>query len=230
LLSTKETTLDLHFSIDNSLTIRDQIYHFVRQLIMNGHFSPNDRIVEAQLAKKLNISRTPVREVLHSLEREGLLGSTPRVGYQLRRMTRKEVEEICEIRIVNETLGAKWAIERITPELVPMLEENIRTSEEEARKGNPRKFVKLDGSFHEIIQKASGSERLYEYCKLLRDSMMLCRVNSIYTSETVLEALKGHWSILNCIRHCAYNEIGRAIREHLNYAKQNILKVAFPED
>ncbi|CAB1065057.1 hypothetical protein D1BOALGB6SA_9854 [Olavius sp. associated proteobacterium Delta 1] len=230
MLLTKEATLDLYFPIDDSLTIRDQIYHFVRQLIMDGHFSHKDRIVEAQLAKKLNISRTPVREALHSLEREGLLESIPRVGYKLRSMTRKDVAEICEIRIVNETLAAKWAIQRITPELVPMLEENIRASEEMARKGNPRKFVGLDGKFHEIIQRASGSERLVELCMLLRDSMMLCRVKSIYTSETVLEALKGHWAILHCIRHCAYDEVGRTIREHLNYAKQNILKVAFPED
>lgn len=230
MLLEKEATSDLYFPIDDALTIREQVYYFVRQLIMDGHFSPVDRIVEAQLAKELNISRTPVREALHSLEREGLLESIPRVGYQLRSMTRKEVEEICEIRIVNETLAAKWAIERITPELVPMLEENIHTSEEAARKGNPRKFVELDGKFHEIIQRASGSERLVEFCMLLRDSMMLCRVKSIYTSETVLEALKGHRAILNCIRHCAYDEVGRTIREHLNYAKQNILKVAFPEE
>lgn len=230
MLLEQEATSGLHFPIDDSLTMREQVYYFVRQLIMDGHFFHKDRIVEAQLAKELNISRTPVREALHSLEREGLLESIPRVGYQLRTMTRKEVEEICEIRIVNETLAAKWAIERITPELVPMLEENIRTSEEEARKGNPRKFVELDAKFHEIIQRASGSERLVEYCMLLRDSMQLCRVRSIYSLETVLEALKGHRGILNCIRHCAYDEVGRAIREHLNYAKQNILKVAFPED
>lgn len=222
--------LALNSSIDNPLTIRERVYYFVRQLIMDGRFSPEDRIVEAQLAKELNISRTPVREALHSLEREGLLESIPRVGYRLRNLTWKEVEEICEIRIVNETLAAKWAIQRITPELVPRLEANIRASEEEARKGNPRTFVELDGKFHEIIQRASGSERLVEYCMLLRGSMLLCRVKSIFTSETVVAALKGHRDILNCIRRCADDEVGRAIREHLNYGKRSIKEAAFPDD
>ena len=126
--------LALNTSIDSPLTIRERVYYFVRQLIMDGRFSPEDRIVEAQLAKELRISRTPVREALHSLEREGLLESIPRVGYRLRNLTWKEVEEICEIRIVNETLAAKWAIQRITPELVPKLEANICASEEEARR------------------------------------------------------------------------------------------------
>ena len=78
MLLREEETSSLYFSLDDSLTIREQVYYFVRQLIMDGHFSPEDRIVEAQLAKELNISRTPVREALHSLEREGLLESLVR--------------------------------------------------------------------------------------------------------------------------------------------------------
>ncbi len=220
----------LNLPNEDSLTIRERVYYFVRQLIMDGSFSPQDRIVEAQLAKKFNISRTPVREALHSLEREGLLESIPRVGYQLRTMAWKDVEEICEIRIVNETLAAKWAIQRITSELIPMLEENIHISEEKARNEGPRTFVELDGEFHEIIQRASGSARLVGYCMLLRRNMLLWRVRSIFTLETVLTALEGHRGILDCIRRCADDEVGRAIREHLNFAKQSIKESAFPED
>lgn len=230
MLKTKDTTSVLNLPVDDSLTIRDRVYYYVRQLIMDGRFSPEDRIVEAQLAKKFNISRTPVREALHGLEREGLLESIPRVGYQLRAISYKDVEEICEIRIVNETLAAKWAIQRITPELIPELEENIRISEEKARNESPRTFVELDEKFHEIIQRASGSARLVGYCMLLRRSMLLWRVRSIFTLETVLKALDGHRRILDCIRKCADDEVGRAIREHLNFAKQSIKNGSFPDD
>jgi DNA-binding GntR family transcriptional regulator len=77
LLYAKDITSVLDFPIDNSLTIREQASSFIRQLIMDGRFSPEDRIMEAQLARELNISRTPVREALHNLERERLLESIP---------------------------------------------------------------------------------------------------------------------------------------------------------
>lgn len=224
---TKNKKVFLDFRLDDSRPIREQVYYFVRQVIMDGHFSPDDRIVEGQLAKTLNISRTPVREALHSLERDGLLESIPRVGYQLRNMTWKEVEEICEMRIVNETLAAKWAIQRITSGLVESLEENIRKTEEESLKGNPRSFVELDGKFHEILQRGSGSEILVKYCMQLRRNMLLWRVRSIHSVETVFAALEGHKAILECIRRGADDEVGRAIREHINYAKKNIKLVVF---
>ena len=218
------------FRPDESLSIREQVYLFVRQLIMDGHFSPDDRIIEGQLAKILNISRTPVREALHSLERDGLLDAIPRVGYKLRNMTWREVEEICEMRIVNETLAAKWAIQRITSGLVESLEENIRKSEEAALKGDPKSFVELDEKFHEILQKGSGSEILVKHCMQLRHNMLLWRVRSIHDVETVLEALKGHKNILDCIRRSADDEVGRTIREHINYAKQNIKSMVFSKE
>ena len=218
------------FRLDESLSIREQVYLFVRQLIMDGHFSPDDRIIEGQLAKILNISRTPVREALHSLERDGLLEAIPRVGYKLRNMTWREVEEICEMRIVNETLAAKWAIQRITSGLVESLEENIRKSEKAALKGDPKSFVELDEKFHEILQRGSGSEILVKHCMQLRHNMLLWRVRSIDDVETVLEALKGHKAILDCIRRLADDEVGRTIREHINYAKQNIKSMVFSKE
>ena len=217
----------LDFRLDDSSSIREQVYHFVRQLIMEGQFSPNDRIVEGQLAKTLNISRTPVREALHSLERDGLLESSPRVGYRLRNMTWQEVEEVCEMRIVNETLAAKWAIQRITSGLIEKLEENIQITEEEVRKGNPKAFVELDGKFHEILQRGSGSDILVKYCMQLRRNMLFWRLRSIHSDETVLKALQGHKAILDCVRRGADEEVGRVIREHINYAKQNIKLMVF---
>jgi DNA-binding GntR family transcriptional regulator len=215
--------------LDDSRSIREQVYYYVRNLILDGKVGIKDRLVEAQLAKEFNISRTPVREALHSLERDGLLEAIPRVGYQLRNMSWKEVEDVCEMRIVNETLAVKWAIQNITPGFVESLEENIWLTEEAVRKKNPRLFVELDGKFHKTLQKGSGSEILLKYCMQLRRHMLLWGVRSIYNEETVLAALKGHKAILNCIKRCAEDEVSRVIREHINYAKQKIKLIVFSD-
>lgn len=69
-----------------------------------------------------------------------------------------EVEEIREIRTINETLAARWAMKRITPKELQALEENLVVSKREVNGGNPKAFVERDAEFHEILVRASGSE------------------------------------------------------------------------
>jgi DNA-binding GntR family transcriptional regulator len=139
-------------------------------------------------------------------------------------MTWSEVEEICGIRAVNEILAAQWAMERITPDELRALEENIAISKKEIGEGNLRSFVERDAEFHEILARASGSKRLLELCQLLRRHMLRYRVKSLYLKETALQALLGHCGILDSLRKRDKKGIERAIREHLEFAKQSIQK------
>jgi len=137
--------------IERPVSIREQVLRHLKEQILGGQLSPSTRLVETQVAGDLGVSRTPVREALHLLEREGLLEAAPGGGYQVRGISWKEVEEICEIRIVNETLAAVWAMNRITPEELGLLEQNLRGAEERIREGLPDSFVELDAEFHEIL-------------------------------------------------------------------------------
>ncbi len=220
-----ETATNLEIS--NPESIREQVYRILRQRLMAGEFKPGDRLVEAKLARELSVSRTPVREALHLLEREGLFESIPRVGYQMKRFSWAEVEEICEIRVVNETLAAQWAIRNMSPGLVDELEENQALSESEAAVGNARAFIELDGRFHDTIVRASASTQLIKICDQLRRYMLLYRLESLFNLDTVLGAIQGHRRILDCIRRGDDGEVGRAIREHINFAKRMIRRHAF---
>ena len=232
--STKDKTRSLNdkalsFSIDEPQTIREKVHSAVRAYIMNGRMAPGDRVVETRLAQELNISRTPVREALHMLEREGLLESVPRVGYRLKKITGAEVEEICEIRVVNETLAAQWAIQRMEPRHLKALEENQARAEHEATHGNFKSFINFDADFHEIIARASGSPKLIDLCETLRRHMLLYRVESIFDQDNVLGALKGHRRILECFQQRDLENVGPAMREHLDYAKAMVKRYAFKE-
>jgi GntR family transcriptional regulator, rspAB operon transcriptional repressor len=132
------------------------------------------------------------------------------------------VEEICEIRVVNETLAARWAMERITPERIQALEENISQSKKDARDGDPRSFVGHDAEFHELLAGASGSKRLIELCQLLRRHMLRYRMESVNISDTALQAIEGHTRIVDCLKNRDEEGIGKAVREHLEYAKESI--------
>lgn len=179
-------------------------------------------MIEGRLAREIRTSRTPVREALHMLERESLLESIPRVGYRVKKIRWSEVEEICEIRTVNEILAARWAMARMTPDQLHSLWENIAASKREVQDGDPRSFVDRDAEFHEILARASGSTRLLELCQLLRRHMLRYRVESLYLGETALEAIDGHTRIFECLRDKDKKGIEQAVRDHLEFAKKSI--------
>jgi GntR family transcriptional regulator, rspAB operon transcriptional repressor len=212
----------LRVRIKDPISIREKVYDVIRNDILNGRIPPGERLVENRLAEEIHTSRTPVREALHMLEREGLLESIPRVGYRVKQIHWDEVEEICEIRAVNETLAARWAMARITDQELHALEENLALSEQKVNAGNPQAFVELDAEFHEILARASGSGRLLELCQLLRRHMLRYRVESLLLPETALKAVDGHSRILDCMRRKDRKGIEAAIRDHLEYAKKDI--------
>jgi len=214
-------------SIGQTVSIREKVYHVIRNEILNGSLPPGARMVETRLAKQIKTSRTPVREALHMLEMEGLLEAIPRVGYRVKQITWDEIEEICDIRAVNECLAARWAIKLMTPKELQTLEENLMVSEAEARKGNPKSFVELDAEFHEILARASGSKRLLELCQLLRRHMLRYRIESIFCEENVVRAIKGHKAIVACLKRKDENGVELAIRQHLEQSKRDIRRFAF---
>ena len=129
------TKKKINLTIENTLPIRERVYKVIKDLIVSGQFSAGERLVEARIAEQINTSRTPVREALHILEREGLLESEPRVGYRIKSILWEEVEEICEIRRVNETLAAGWAMNRITQQDIEKLQKNITRSQTKINRG-----------------------------------------------------------------------------------------------
>jgi len=102
--------------IKPSVPIRQKVYDFLRNEILSNHIAAGERLVEGRLAVGINVSRTPIREALHILEMEGLIESLPRVGHRVKEMQWEDVEELCEIRAVNEILAARWAMKRIAPQ------------------------------------------------------------------------------------------------------------------
>jgi len=201
----------------------------MRNEILNGEILPGERLIETKLAKNIKTSRTPVREALHMLEREGFLESIPRVGYRVKDLKWDEVEEICEIRTVNEILAARWAMKRITPKEAKALEDNLAAAEADLKSGNPKSFVEHDAEFHEILVRASGSERLLEICQLLRRHMLRYRIESLYLAQSVMLAIKDHRRIVACIKAKDEQGIDSAIRDHLEFVKSSVQRYAFEE-
>jgi DNA-binding GntR family transcriptional regulator len=214
-------------SIKKELPIRKKVYNHIREQILNGLIPPNEQLSEAKIAREIGTSRTPVREALHNLELERLIRSTPSVGYVVAPLTEQDVEQLCEIREVIESLAARWAMEKAHKMLVQELSRNIASAEHEISKGNLRAFIEFDAQFHEIIAGLSGSEHLFEMSQFLRQRMLRYRTQSIYTKENVVRAIEGHKGILKAVKSADAGAVGKAIKAHLGQSLKDILRFAF---
>ncbi|MFV0436378.1 MAG: GntR family transcriptional regulator [Desulfopila sp.] len=216
--------------IQQAEPIRKQIYEHLRKEILSQKVQPASRLVESQIAAEYGISRTPVREAFHLLEKDGFIEAIPRVGYRVRHLDWDELEDIFELRRVNESLACRWAIKRMGPKTLRLLEENIAHAHNALKKKKPDHFLTYDGEFHEILAEAAGSRHLFELCQQLRRLMLRYRVASIKTIETMTEALRGHEKMLLSLRNGDEQGLVDALRDHLERSKEDISRNRYTTD
>lgn len=208
-------------------SVRDQVFEHLREDILSGRLPAGARLVETQIAAEMGISRTPVREALPILENEGLVEGSDGAVYRVTGMRWEDVEELCAMRIANESLAATWAAERITAAEIKALEENLNEAQVQIQKGNPEAFVAKDSEFHEILIRASGRKRMFELCQILRRHMLRYRMECFHDlSETQL-ALSGHVQILEALKKRDVPALQASMRNHIEEALQIIKRCAF---
>ena len=93
-------------------SLRGKVYDRIREDILNGVYKEHEELKEATLGEKMGVSRTPVREALRQLELEGLVEIIPNKGARVTGITKKDIEDIYQIRYLLEGLSARWATEQ----------------------------------------------------------------------------------------------------------------------
>ena len=156
---------DMKIENADKYTLSGKVFHRLRKDILNGKYKENEELREVAIAGELGVSRTPVREALRQLELEGLVLIIPNKGAYVQGITEKDVEDIYMIRSLLEGLCVKIATQKISPQKIEELEENIILSEFHAKKMHGEQLAELDNNFHEILYEASESKILEHLLK-----------------------------------------------------------------
>ena len=107
---------NFNVTMNEYLPLRDVVFNTLRQAILRGELKPGERLMEIQLANKLGVSRTPIREAIRKLELEGLVTMIPRRGAEVAQITEKSLQDVLEVRRALDALCAELACDRITAE------------------------------------------------------------------------------------------------------------------
>ena len=211
--------------LDSYKPLRELVFEALREAILNGQLEPGERLMEIQLAEELGVSRTPVREAIRKLEREGLVLMVPRKGAYVASLSMKDVVEVFEIRGALEGLAAALAAERITNEELENLERQYVKSVEQMEKADVKGMVEVDTGFHQLLYQASRNERLAQIINNLREQSQVFRQTSLSYPGRMKVALKEHRKIVDAIWARDPETARRLAQEHIENAESSMMKV-----
>ncbi|MGQ9857547.1 MAG: GntR family transcriptional regulator [Thermodesulfobacteriota bacterium] len=200
------------------------IYEGLRRGILRGEIPPGQRLVEEPLAAALGASRTPVREALQRLWQENLVEKLRYGGYEVKRITVKEIEEIFGIRSVLESYAAVLATRRMDRGLMGELQEIIEKSRQILDKGDVEEFIALNTEFHDKLYRASGSERLYRMIHDLRDHFYRFRRVILSRGSMPRISLRDHELMMEAMAKGEERRVETLVRRHILRGMKVVLR------
>ena len=157
-------TDNLTLNMNAYLPLRDVVFNTLREAILKGELQPGERLMELQLAAKLGVSRTPIREAIRMLEQEGLAVTIPRRGAEVAKMTEKDMNDVLQVREALDELAVSIACELITEEELEKLSEAVKNFEEAIGTKDIKQIAETDIAFHDIIYPLSSSNCCFLTC------------------------------------------------------------------
>lgn len=206
-----------HLKADQSeyLPLRDVVFQTLRHAILFGGLKPGERLMEISLAKRLGVSRTPLREAMRMLEQEGLITMIPRKGAEVARITKKDVEDVLEVRCVLEKLAIELACIKITGEQIQQLKQTVKEFKALMDKPDITALAEKDVAFHDIIFAATENRRLIQIINNLREQMYRYRVEHLKDIKTHSLLVKEHEAMIADLEHKNVEDAGKHIVEHI---------------
>jgi DNA-binding GntR family transcriptional regulator len=201
------------------------IYDRVRADIVHGVLRPNQRLVEVELAERLGVSRTPVRETLQRLVLDGLV-RRDRGGWVVHEHSAQEISAIYEVRAALEGYAAFLAAQRATADELDALDALYPPGDDALELG-PDTQVELNERFHDGVIAAAANSRLAQLSRASRQYYFNHRIARLYDVEETRRSIDGHRRILKALARGDGPGAEAHAREHVEYALAIVLtKVA----
>ena len=182
--------------IINHKSLTEYIFQDLENKIIGGALKPGQRIIEEELCRSFDVSRSPVREALRILESQGFLQREPRRGVSVTKITLKEAEDIYTIRARLDSLAVYLAIKNNKPGVVPKLKKLHEKMIAVAEQNNVNEYFKLNRNFHDTISQESDNQQLMKLLETFDKQTMRYRRMVVRTPGWMKDSIKNHTAII----------------------------------
>ncbi len=216
---------ELKMDVNEYLPLRDVVFNTLRHAILRGEMEPGERLMEIQLAQKLGVSRTPIREAIRKLELEGLVVMIPRKGAEVAHITEKDMRDVLEVRCTLEELAVTLACRNVTDERIEELKAANKVFEAAIISKDVVNIVDADVQFHDIIYAMTDNARLIQIINKLREQMYRYRLEYVKDARTHSILISEHNDIIEQLREKNVDSAKSVVRQHINNQEKGIVRL-----
>jgi len=199
-------------------------YEAIRKSILSGQWKIGELYNEKAIAADLEISRTPVREALLELASQDLIIFLPRRGLMVNRFTRRDVDEIFEVRKAIELA----AVEKITVASPPFdlfeIEEALLSQRKASKQKDYLAFMEADRLFHTNFSELTSNRRLIAILDNIRDMIHVMGAKALALEGRALKVIEEHQTIFEAVKKGDIEEARRAMAYHLEQSKEAVVE------
>lgn len=214
------------FSVEKPVPYYEQFYHTIKKMIFEGKFKPGERINETQLAKEFNVSKSPIREAIRILEKEGLVIVNEKSRVIVYEPTLKDVEEIYFCRKALESFAVRLTTETATDQEIQEIENTLKETEEAIiLQKSPDTIISLNERFHNLIIQFTKNNRLQKQIDDLKGIVRYFRILNFEGDERSREILNQHLEIFKHVKSRDKESAAREMIKHLELDTKHLLEV-----
>ncbi|WP_313755899.1 GntR family transcriptional regulator [Tissierella sp.] len=210
--------------------ISEEVYGKLKLNILKNQLKPGERLVESDIAKKLKVSRTPVREALKQLEQDGLVTYFPRRGSIVSEISIGDALELYEVREYLEGLTIRLICTNIRRSDVKLLEEIVQDMENSIKAKNYDNLLSLHAKWTETIIDLTTNKQLKNQMIVLNENLGRLRKISLYNLNHTIAAYHETRDILGAIINGDEDESERLARLHVRNARQRFIANAMDKE
>ncbi len=214
----------MHLLSQQSLSLSDTVFQKLEERILSGVYKDGENLTEVKISQELGVSRTPVREALKQLAKDGLIEIVPNKGAVVVPFSEKDITDIYEIRMKIEGLASRKTAIQITDEQIKELREVVDLQEFYASRLSEENIKKLDSVFHQKIYEFTGSKIYEQILSILHHKIKMFRKTSMASNGRAATAVQEHREIFEAIANHNPDLTEKLVIEHITNARDNLTK------
>jgi DNA-binding GntR family transcriptional regulator len=206
------------------LTLRERIYEEIVRMIVSGELPSGAPLDEKELTEKLQVSRTPFREALGTLAKEGLIEIKPYRGFYVRSFSRKEIDDLYELRKTLECFAVELAVPHMSDRHIAKFEQLLDEAVAALKRGDMETYGLRDRSFHETIAELSGNAALIETLNRLALQVQVGRTIANESKDFAKRAATERDDILAAFRKRDIKKASALMHAHISDVQRAVLE------
>lgn len=202
-------------SVNRNATLTEQAVDSIRLEIVKGSLVPGQLYTGSEVALRLGVSRTPVREALMELARRGMVRIEDKKGFHVLNTSVETLIQVFQVRVMLEVPLSRLATMRKNPSSSIQFEASVEDFRAAAESGDPDSVLRADRDFHQTLLAGSGNEKALTMLQEQRDFVLSTGVGTVPTSRSAMECFEDHADIISAYREGNAQAVARAVFRHI---------------